>query len=295
MAREQIIARYLEDLKAGYTFTDEEKDAYYEENADTLDQVKYIYKYIALTDDENAESKVKSIADAAAGGDEEAFRAAVLDVTDTEASEATNSPAGIVSQYSGSVTKEELKPGKVFTYGNDSGWYAVYIVSCENNRYNTVSVRHILIKAVDEDGDGVYSDDEKAAALKKIEEIRDEWNGTAGTEEDFARRAETYSEDEGSVSNGGLYENIYKGQMVEEFDAFCFADHQPGDCDIVYGESSAYAGYHLVYFVGADGELYSRVLADDELRGNAYNEQIAAMTEGLTGTRTFMWRYVVKN
>ena len=84
------------------------------------------------------------------------------------------------------------------------------------------------------------------------------------SEESFAALAEAHSEDEGSYLNGGLYENIAKGQMVEEFDAFCFEGHKKGDTAIVYGESSAYAGYHVMYFVG-EGQQYSDYIAESEL------------------------------
>ena len=59
--------------------------------------------------------------------------------------------------------------------------------------------------------------------------------------------------------------------MVEEFDAFCFADHKAGDTGIVYGESGSYAGYHVMYYVG-EGDLYSNVIAETELRNNDANE-----------------------
>ena len=91
------------------------------------------------------------------------------------------------------------------------------------------------------------------------------------TEEAFAALAEQYSEDEGSNAKGGLYENVYQGQMVEAFDAFCFAGHQPGDTGIVYGESGSYAGYHVMYYVG-EGELYSNVIAEEDLRSNKMDD-----------------------
>ena len=53
--------------------------------------------------------------------------------------------------------------------------------------------------------------------------------------------------------------------MVPEFNDFCFDKHQPGDTAIVYGESSSYAGYHVVYFVG-EGDLYSSTIAESEMR-----------------------------
>ena len=165
----------------------------------------------------------------------------------------------------------------------------------DDNHYNTVSVRHILIKAVDADGDGAYSDEEKAAALEKIQEIEKEWLAGVATEDSFAELAGLYSEDDGSKNNGGLYENIYKGQMVSEFNDFCFAGHSSGDTGIVYGESGSYAGYHLIYFVNADGELYSRTMAEEELRSQSYNEAVTALTGDLKPERTFMWRYAMNS
>lgn len=117
-----------------------------------------------------------------------------------------------------------------------------------------VSVRHILIKA-EADENGEYTDKAKDAAKKKAEKILKQWLDGDQTEDRFAEMANGYSEDAGSNTNGGLYDSVTKGQMVEEFDAFCFdPSRQPGDTGIVYGESSAYAGYHVMYFVGENLE-----------------------------------------
>ena len=132
------------------------------------------------------------------------------------------------------------------------------------------------------------------AAYDAVKEIEDQWLAGEATEESFAALAEEKSQDEGSAENGGLYEDIYKGQMVKEFDEFCFADHKKGDTAIVKGSSSAYSGYHLIYFVSADGELYSRVVADEQLRSDAYNTTLEQLTAGLKADRAGMWRYVMK-
>ena len=155
-----------------------------------------------------------------------------------------------------------------------------------------MNVRHILIKAVDEDGDGNYNEEELAKAREALEAVQEQWDGT---EEDFIRLAEEYSEDTGSNTNGGLYENIHKGQTVEEFDAFCFDGHAPGDTAIVYGSSTgsnAYAGYHLIYFVG-ESENYRHVLADSALRSSdfyAWEQELKDSDYPIT--RKFAFRYV---
>ena len=116
----------------------------------------------------------------------------------------------------------------------------------------TISIRHILIMA-EQDENGEWSDEAKEAAKVRAEEILQEWTAGDATEESFAALAEKYSEDPGSSSNGGLYSNVSKGQMVEEFDAFCFDENrQPGDTGIVYGSNGGYAGYHVMYFVATE-------------------------------------------
>ena len=129
----------------------------------------------------------------------------------------------------------------------------------------------------DADADGSYSEEELTAARDSIESIRDEWLAGEATEESFAALAEQYSEDTGSNTNGGLYENVPHGQMVEEFDRFLFEGHKSGDTGIVYGESASYAGYHVMYYVG-EGKQYSDVIAENSLRSNDMNAWLEETT-----------------
>ena len=78
--------------------------------------------------------------------------------------------------------------------------------------------------------------------------------------------------------------------MVPEFDAFCFAGHKSGDIDVVYGENSGYAGYHLVYFVG-EGDLYSNVIAENALLSDAVNAFVEEQIEGYEPVLRFWSRY----
>lgn len=145
----------------------------------------------------------------------------------------------------------------------NEGYYVVLYLDSSDNNYNTAQVRHILVKAV-ADENGIYTDAAKAEAKAKAEELLAQWKSGDATEESFAALANESSEDAGSNTNGGLYDTVAKGQMVEEFDAFCFEGHKPGDTGIVYGESGSYAGYHVMYYVG-EGELYSRIIAKNDL------------------------------
>ena len=166
----------------------------------------------------------------------------------------------------------------------ETGYNVVVFLSRDDNHYNTVSVRHILIKA-EASEDGTYTDEAKAAAKARAEEILAEFNSGDKTEDSFAALANEYSEDDGSNTNGGLYENIAKGQMVQEFNDFCFAGHKAGDTGIVYGDNGSYAGYHVMYFVG-EGEQYSDYLAEQNLRSadmNAWIEELTSAYETSVG------------
>ena len=302
MAEELIASRYADDIYASFTYTDEELDAYYAENADSYDYVNVLYTLIsaAANDEEGidadtakaaAEDKAKVIL-AGAGSSEEAFRAAVLKETETEATETSYTVTSFLSRYEGSVERDDIAEGKVFSHSTDSGVYVVYVLGTESNDYPTVNVRHILVKAVDADGDGTYSDAEKQTAYDAVKAIENEWLAGGGTEEGFAALANEKSEDAGSNTNGGLYENIYKGQMVTEFNDFCFGERKTGDYAIVYGESSAYAGYHLVYFSG-ENALYSRIIAENAMRQEDGAAAINDLTVGLTPVHASGWRLVM--
>ena len=116
-----------------------------------------------------------------------------------------------------------------------------------------VDVRHILIQVeggtTDEEGNTVYSDEEWAACEAEAQAILDQWLAGEKTEDSFAALANEKSEDPGSNTNGGLYENVYVGQMVEPFETWCFDESRAyGD----YGLVQTSYGYHVMYFVGSE-------------------------------------------
>ena len=180
----------------------------------------------------------------------------------------------------------------VIETSDGTGYDVVMFMGRDDNHYNTVNVRHILIKAV-ADAEGNYTDEAKAEALAKAQEIYDEWKNGEMTEESFAALAEQYSEDAGSNTNGGLYENIARGQMVSEFDAFCFSGAKSGETGIVYGDNGSYAGYHIMYFVG-EGEQYSDYIARTRMLSEDMTQWLSQVTEGYEAAPGFGLRFAGK-
>lgn len=129
----------------------------------------------------------------------------------------------------------------------------------EKNDERYVDVRHILISPESAAGDDTYTDAEWAAAEKKANEVLNEWLAGDATEDSFAALAETYTMDPGSASNGGLYEGVYVGQMVPEFENWCFdASRKTGD----YGIVKTDYGYHIMYYVDSKLAWFSNAETD---------------------------------
>ena len=111
-----------------------------------------------------------------------------------------------------------------------------------------VDVRHVLLQPEGgergEDGYPVFTDEAWEACRQKAEEIYNNWQAGDKSEESFAQLAVDNSED-GNATTGGLYENVYKGQMVAEFENWCFDEaRQTGD----HGLVKTRYGYHIMFF-----------------------------------------------
>ena len=167
----------------------------------------------------------------------------------------------------------------MFEYG--SGYYVVTFVQRSLDEYNTVNVRHILkfTDAVNpvylDDGETIDYDATEAAqeaadaeVLASVERVLDLWKAGDMSEQSFADLAKIYTEDTGSQSNGGLYENCRYNEFIAEFEDWIFdGSRKAGDYDII----QTYYGYHLMYFVG-EGMPSWMIDADNALRAAAYDD-----------------------
>jgi len=116
-----------------------------------------------------------------------------------------------------------------------------------------VDVRHILVQVeggtTAEDGTTTYSDEEWKTCEEEAQAILDTWLAGDKTEESFAALAAEKTEDPGSQGTGGLYQQVYEGQMVPEFNDWCFDEsRQYGD----YGLVRTSYGYHVMFFVKSE-------------------------------------------
>lgn len=285
---EKLYTRYLmanlvysdksSELYDGYT--QEELDAYYKDNADTLDTIEYSHLYFPaasvetkdsdgndLSEDEVSKLEEEALADAKKKA-EEALKAVEGGSTfDSQKEKYDLTTAGdhvtavgtntINSSYRDQLLKQDKNDVKLVE--TEKGYYVIVL----HDRYladePTKDIRHILARAentTDENNKLVAPTDEAWAAAKaKMDEIQAAWDASGKTEDDFAKLANEKSDD-GNGTTGGLYTRAQPGYFVSEFNDWVFEEgRKPGDVGMVQhsaeeGDTSGYYGYHLIYYVG---------------------------------------------
>ncbi len=312
-----IASEYASDHQDSLTYTDDEIDAYYQENKDTLDTFEYSYLYftpeavptkdadgndIERTDEETAKLKADALAAAKKQAD-----AALLEL------DSGATPADLIAQYGDDLSSsadhqsslgsalassafyEELcglDDGETALVENgESGYYVLALHSRTLVQDPTVDTRHILITAettTDADGNTVPPTDEAwTAAKEEAEKVLAEYNAGAKTEDSFAELANKYSDDGGSNTNGGLYEGVYPGRFVTEYNDWLFGGEarSAGDVELIQhpndGSIQDYYGYHIVYYVGENDPVWKRSTVSA-----LKNEDVSEWLEGLKGNYT---------
>lgn len=143
----------------------------------------------------------------------------------------------------------------------------------------TIDVRHILILPEGATTSTVtsetFSEEAWAAAETQANAILAEWLAGEATGESFGALANAYSADaydsdgDGVNDDGGLYTQVSEGDMVTNFNDWCFDESRvAGDYGIVQTEF----GYHVMYFVGE--EPLWRAYAEEDLITEQYNAVI---------------------
>ena len=156
----------------------------------------------------------------------------------------------------------------------ENGKYIVVLALSKPHQEQTVTARHILFQTKDQSSGNDLSEEEIAKKKNQAEDVLKKFNEGDKTEDSFAALANEYNEDTGSSSNGGLYEHIYPGQMVTEFNDWVFdANRKAGDVELVETDY----GYHIIYFVAKDGKDYY----DSAIRSSKANEDIETETKAL--------------
>ena len=315
----ELSRAYQKNYQDSLTYTDADLRAAEEENPAKFSSFTYNYYYLnaynfiesaeegttEYTDEQkaeglrNAEAAAKSLTDGitTVAAFDAAVAALPINAENTSAASYAMTDVSyesIPASFAEWISSGVHKPGDM-TYtantstdadGNETttGYYVVMFGSANDNSYALANVRHILVSFEGGSYDSTtgmttYTDEEKAAAMEAAEAILTEWKAGAATEDSFAALANEKSDD-GDGTTGGLYEDVYPGQMVAAFEDWCFEDRQAGDTGIVETEY----GCHVMYYSGDSETTYRDYLITSELTENAYNEWYASVTEAVTAT-----------
>ncbi len=177
-----------------------------------------------------------------------------------------------------------------------SGYLVILFQGRDDSMTNLVSVRHMLSEFTyywDADGNKKLDEATKKQAKEKAEAWLKEWQDGKATEETFAELANKNSDD-GDGKSGGLYEDVYPGQMVEKFNEWCFdKDRKPGDTGIVETEY----GYHVMYFVGTEDTTYRDMLIENDMKNEHVEEWMEKLEKALkveqVNLKGLEWDFVV--
>jgi len=247
---------YTRQYEDGLEYSADEIQAYYDAHRLELDTVSY--RAFTCESQEDAEAFA-----AAAEGSETAFaeqarQYASEDQAETYASDSATlrsnqALADLPEPLTAWLIDGSRSYGETTAIDNEDGtWAAVQFIDnwTKFEDVTNVNVRHILIRT----GEDVTAEEAKA----KADEILAQYKAGEQTEEAFAQLAVENSGDS-NAAEGGLYEDVAPGDMVDAFNDWCFDDsRQSGDTGVV---ETSY-GAHVMYYAG-QGHSYrdSKVLS----------------------------------
>ena len=203
--------------------------------------------------------------------------------------------SNISATYSEWITDSSRKAGDMTVIANTvtdsegketvNGYYVVYFLDSDDNQIALADVRHILVKPEggsydSSTGATTYSEEEKAAAKTAAEELYAQWQAGEATEDSFAALANEKSAD-GDGTTGGLYTKVYPGQMVTNFNDWCFAEgRKAGDTGIVESDY----GYHIMFYSGDSNITYRDYLITENLRSTQVTEWFNNLVDSVATT-----------
>lgn len=296
-----LATKYAVEYKESLSYTAEDCEAYYGENKDSFEGVDVLTYTVSRadfmeTDEEGnvtgdsdaAQASAKEYADklaAAASADE--FKAVAKDYIVNVLGEEEDH---VQEHVNGLLVEHALKTdtavadvadwafsasaGETTTHTEDETVYDVYYLVSEAYRQETLTrnIRHILFATDSYEA----AEDAQAAA----EAAYAEWEAAGFTEDKFVSLCEQYSNDTGSNTNGGLYEDVAPGDMVTEFNDWMFdSARAAGDHALI---ETSY-GWHIMSYVGESDKAVWQTKAESALASDAY----AAMVEEYAAGNTF--------
>ena len=324
--RDMRVNEYSTQFSDGLSYSDADYEKYYQENANTLDEytlTQFVFNAtvdtvdadgnaIEMTDDEKTaaleqaktekQAKAQELQSKLEAGEDPAQLAqeyADQLTGDPSVSQVMSGSSVASASYAQWAQDTARQKGDVTLSEYDAGpsSYYYYVVRFEGrarNDENTATVRHILVAAEQDEGASEPTEDQYAAAKTKAEELLDQWKSGPATQESFAELAKANSADTGSAADGGLITDIYSGSgYVSTFTDWALdAARRPGDTGIVQNTGSSVKGWHIMYFVGRDGDPVWKLTAKTAMENNDYTTWQNAAKEKVSYTTGMGLKFV---
>ena len=324
--RDMLVNEYATQFSDSLSYSDADYEQYYQENANTLDEytiTQFVFNAtvdtvdadgnaIEMTDDEKAaaleqaktekQAKAQELQSKLEAGEDPAQLAqeyADQLTGDPSISQVMSGSSVASASYAQWAQDTARQNGDVTLSEYDAGpsSYYYYVVRFEGrarNDENTATVRHILVAAEQDEGASEPTEDQYAAAKTKAEELLEQWKSGPATQESFAELAKANSADTGSAADGGLITDIYSGSgYVSTFTDWALdAARRPGDTGIVQNTGSSVKGWHIMYFVGRDGDPVWKLTAKTAMENNDYTTWQNAAKEKVSYTTGLGLKFV---
>ena len=305
-----FVSDYINSVTTGFTYADSDYQAYYEENADALDNytiTQFVFRASVPTTDDNGNA-IERTEDEEKAALEQAKAEAKAKAEDIMARlEKGEDAADLAEEYSEDLYSYDISDVRTGSLVNTSytdwafdparrngdltlaeydgsGSYFYYVARFEDRERDdtpTANVRHILVAADTDEGAAQPTEAQYAEAKKKAEELLAQWKAGEATEESFAELAAANSADGGSAADGGLIPNITaeSGYIQDFTDWSMDPSRKEGDTGLVKNTGSATKGWHVMYYV-ASGDPVWKMSADSVLRSEDYAVWEEAVCEG---------------
>ena len=298
---------YREKVKADFTYSQDELDAYYTEHATELDDFCLRSFYISSNAYENGMDGAKAAADAYA----ESIRSEqdMIDAARDYDAETYSDDSSTLHYYSGNalagpyrdwVTDDSRRTGDVYVAENEShgAYYVIYYIDRIRNEYSCASVNIISMFADEISSDNYDTTEAYESALAvarsdlkdEAEEVLAEWNKA---EEKTADTFKVLYDDhtENYYYKDGLYESYHRHEYTEDMDAWVYDEARKQGDAAIFSESEGDSYYFLVYN-GLSG-VYRDYLAREGLSSSDYLAWDTSIKEGLTAQKTIWFSQTV--
>ena len=313
-----LASKYYKKIYDGFTYTDEQYEQTYNENKESYQYVDFLtftfgYGTVDSSDssvavDEQQKEKAKKAAEELAKvKSEQEFKEYItkylnenpdyVNISTESSYTQEDFDAAVTSQVNSALKQkyayetttdagkwmfsEDRKENETYSFEGTSSYNVVMLLKTPYRDESLLkNVRHILITSDSDASDEEAKKKADEEAKKKAEEVYEAWKNGEATEDSFAALATEYNatSDPHSAASGGLYEDVYQGEMVPTFNDWVFdASRKPGDTGIVKTDY----GYHIMYFVGDGMEAWKSSI-DAVMRKDDYAKKYEELQKTVT-------------